>query len=711
MQAQRWYAEAEHSLQTLVTHAPEAVVLLDIQTGRFVEANPVAERLFGFSRSDLIQMNPFALSPPYQPDGPSSERGNRVIEEAAAGGVPVFEWWHRNARGERVPCEVRLVRVRWQDRDVIRGQIVDVSDRKRMELSESGRRRLLECIAHDIGLPETLDMLVRAIEDLLPGMLCSILLLDPDTNRLHIGAAPSLPAFYNAAVEGLQIGPAVGSCGAAAYLRTRVVASDLTTHPNWMPFRHITEQAQLRACWSEPILSFTGSVLGTFAMYYREAGDPAPVELDAIGIAAQLSALAIEHERAQRAIHEMNETLERRVAEQTRKLAETNRELQEAEEDARLSAVAFDTHDSIVITDPNGIILRVNSSFTKLTGYTPDDVIGKTPRVLRSGRHDQYFYRLMWEAIREHGYWQGEVWNRCKGGREYLQRLTITCVKNEKGDITHYVGDGQDITEEKRAAVDRAAIDAARKVQESLFPTVPPRIPGFDIAGAVHPADRASGDFFDFIPMGQDSVGVLIADVSGHGLGPSLLMAQTQAYLRALAECHGRPGDLLTHANRLFSRNDSGHFVTLFLCRLNPWARSFTYAAAGHQAYLVHADGEAQVLSSTSIPLGIDEATTVPDGPTIAIAPGDVLLLLTDGIEEAMSPDRQDYGQQRVLSVVRDHRTKSAIEIMEALFCSAKDFMRGDPQADDITAVVVKRMNDEAARPQDARGALACYLK
>jgi serine phosphatase RsbU (regulator of sigma subunit) len=83
----------------------------------------------------------------------------------------------------------------------------------------------------------------------------------------------------------------------------------------------------------------------------------------------------------------------------------------------------------------------------------------------------------------------------------------------------------------------------------------------------------------------------------------------------------------------------------------------------------------------------------VPDGPTIAIAPGDVLLLLTDGIEEAMSPDRQDYGQQRVLSVVREHRTKSAREIMDALFRSANDFMRGEPQGDDITAVVVKRMD------------------
>ncbi len=528
--------ETQHSLQTFITYSPVAIVLLDIETGRFIEANPVAVQLFGFPRTTLLEMGPAELSPPYQPDGSSSTRANEKIAQALSGGDPVFEWWHRNARGERIPCEIGLTRVWWCGRDVIRGAIVDISVRKKLELSERGRRRLLESIACDASLQDTLGDLVRAIEGLLPGMLCSILLLDHETNCLRLGAAPSLPDFYNAAIDGLPIGPTVGSCGAAAFLGQRVIVSDVAHHPNWMEFRQLTEQAQLRACWSEPVLSVAGQVLGTFAMYYREPGEPALVELDAIEIAAQLAALAIEHEHTQRAIHEMNKLLECRVAEQTNELTNTNQELRAAEEDLRLSAVAFHTHDSIMITDQNGRILRVNRSFTKLTGYTPGDVIGKTPRILRSGRHDEHFYRAMWEAIRAAGYWEGEIWNRRKDGHEYLQRLTITCVKNAHGETTHYVGDGQDITEEKIAAADRASIHAARKVQESLFPPEPPHVPGFDIAGAVHPAEFVSGDFFDFMAVGQTSVGVLVADVSGHGLGPALLMAQTQAYLRALAE-------------------------------------------------------------------------------------------------------------------------------------------------------------------------------
>ncbi len=526
-------AEARQSLRTMIAYAPEAVVIVDMQTGLFSEANPMAEQLFGLPRAALLEMGPLELSPPSQPDGPSSTLGNEKIAEAAAGGVPVFEWWHCNVRGERIPCEIRLVRVKWRGRDSIRGSIVDIRAQKRLELSECGRREILESIAHGASLQETLGSLVRAIEGLLPGMICSILLLDHKTSCLRLGAAPSLPDFYNAAVDGLTIGPTVGSCGAAAFLGQRVIVRDVADHPNWVGFRQYTELAQLRACWSEPIRSFAGQVLGTFAMYYREASEPARVELDAIEIAAQLAALAIDHEQTRRAIHELNETLERRVVEQTKTLTRTDQELRAAEEDVRLSAVAFDTHDSIVITDQTGTILRVNQSFTKLTGYTPEDVIGQTPRILRSGRHDEHFYRAMWEAIRTDGYWEGEVWNRRKDGLEYLQRLTITCVRNARGETTHFVGDGQDITEEKIAAADRAAIHAAREVQESLFPARPPSVPGFDIAGAVHPAELASGDFFDFITVGQTSVSVLVADVSGHGLGPALLMAQTQAYLRA----------------------------------------------------------------------------------------------------------------------------------------------------------------------------------
>lgn len=686
------YADAQHNLQTFVTHTPEAFVILDIETGRFLEVNPVAERLFGFPRAKLLEMGPFDLSPPWQPDGPSRNRGNERIAEAVHGGAAVFEWWHCNARGERVPCDIRLARARWQDRDVVRGSIVDSSARKKLELSERGRRQLLECIARGASLQETLGSLVHAIEDLLPGMKCSILLLDPATNCLRLGAAPSLPDFYNAAVDGLLIGPTIGSCGAAAFLGQRVVVADVTRHPNWTGFQDLAEQAGLKSCWSEPVLSFARQVLGTFAMYYGEPCKPAPVELDAIEIAAQLAALAIEHERSQSTIQRMNETLESRVAEQTQELARANQELRTAEEDARLSAVAFDSHDSIVITDQQGTILRVNPSFTRLTRYTPEDVLGKTPRIMRSGRHNEAFYRAMWQAIRTTGYWEGEVWNRRKDGSEYLQRLTITCVRNARGEVTHYVGDGQDITEEKRAAADRAAINAARKVQASLFPAQSPSVPGFDIAGSVYPADRASGDFFDYMALGQSSVGILVADVSGHGLGPSLLMAQMQAYLRALAECHDDPGELLTHANRLFSARDSGHFVTLLLCCLDAHARSFVYAAAGHRGYLVGASGAVSRLESTSIPLGVESHTAVLSSPRIALAPGDILVLLTDGVEEAMSPDYTMFGLERALDVVHKNRERSASHIVEAIFRAACDFTQWEPQADDITAVIVKAL-------------------
>ena len=645
--------DSHRDLAEFIARSPEAIVLLDVETGLFIEANYAAEQLFGVRRSELLELSPFDLSPEVQPNGSSVKRGMEQIAAALRGETSVFEWWHRNSKGERIPCEIGLVQACWKHRKVVRAAIVDMTARKKLELSERGRRAVLDCIAHGTPLRETLRKLIVVIEDLLPGMKCSVLLLDPTSQQLHLGAAPSLPDYYNAAVEGLQVGPTVGSCGAAAFLKKRFTVSDVGSHPNWTAFRRLTKRAKLRACWSEPIFAFDGLVLGTFAMYYHEPYEPARIEIDAIETAALLAALAIEHERSQTTIREMNETLECRVATQTRELARTNEELRATQEDLRLSAVAFNSHDSIVITDPNGKILRVNPAFTKLTGFTADEVIGTTPRIVRSGRHNAEFYRDMWHQIRDNGYWQGEVWNRRKNGEEYLQRLTITCIRDVTGKITHYVGDGQDITDEKRAEADRAAIQAARRVQESLFPKTPPQLPGFDIAGAVHPANLASGDFYDFLAMGESSLGVLIADVSGHGLAPSLLMAQMQAYMLALAECHVDPGDLLTHANRLFGRGDSGHFVTVFLCRIHAASRMFTYAAAGHQGFLMKEDGRVVQLEATGIPLGIEPHTSFPSSAAFSLHTGDTLVLLTDGVEEAMSPQQRVFGLERAFDVVR----------------------------------------------------------
>ncbi|WP_304726340.1 EAL domain-containing protein [Polynucleobacter sp.] len=122
-----------------------------------------------------------------------------------------------------------------------------------------------------------------------------------------------------------------------------------------------------------------------------------------------------------------------------------------AEEQLRIAATAFETQEAMLVTDTDGVILRVNQAFTKTTGYTADEVVGKTPSILHSGRQDEAFYDAMWEAIHRTGYWAGEVWDKRKNGEIYPKWLSITAVKGGNGIITHYVGSHADITERKAA--------------------------------------------------------------------------------------------------------------------------------------------------------------------------------------------------------------------------------------------------------------------
>lgn len=126
-------------------------------------------------------------------------------------------------------------------------------------------------------------------------------------------------------------------------------------------------------------------------------------------------------------------------------------ERKRAEADLRVAAVAFESQEGMVITDADSVILRVNKAFVDTTGYTADEAVGQTPRLLRSGRHSSEFYRAMWESIHRTGCWQGEIWDRRKNGEEYPKWLTISAVKGEDGVVTHYVGTHIDITERKVA--------------------------------------------------------------------------------------------------------------------------------------------------------------------------------------------------------------------------------------------------------------------
>jgi len=241
----------------------------------------------------------------------------------------------------------------------------------------------------------------------------------------------------------------------------------------------------------------------------------------------------------------------------------------------------------------------------------------------------------------------------------------------------------------------------AWKIQQKLFPVAVPDVAGFedggagrrfDIAGASYPAEATGGDYFDYIPLPDGSLAIAVGDVSGHGFSSALLMAETRAYLRALARTHADVSEILTLANQVLSEDIEDAFITLLLVRLDPCGRSFVYASAGHlTGYVLDASGAVKrTLASTGMPLGIDPGREFPSSGLVALEAGDLILLFTDGAVEARAPDDSEFGVQRVLDIVRVYRRDPARYILHNLYHAVRAFSQETPQRDDITAVVVK---------------------
>jgi two-component system cell cycle sensor histidine kinase/response regulator CckA len=168
----------------------------------------------------------------------------------------------------------------------------------------AGQNAILEMIALGEPLSDVLDRLMRLNESQSPGLLASILLLDPEGKRLRHASAPNLPEAYTRAIDGAPIGPKAGSCGTAAYRKEVVIVADILTDPLWADYRYLVEPHGLRACWSTPIFSRQGKVLGTFAMYYREVRSPSRAELGLLKGTTHLAGIAIEKAQLEERLRE-----------------------------------------------------------------------------------------------------------------------------------------------------------------------------------------------------------------------------------------------------------------------------------------------------------------------------------------------------------------------------------------------------------------------
>lgn len=233
----------------------------------------------------------------------------------------------------------------------------------------------------------------------------------------------------------------------------------------------------------------------------------------------------------------------------------------------------------------------------------------------------------------------------------------------------------------------------AREIQQSLFPKSAPHIPGFDIAGASYPAEAAGGDYFDYLPMLNGQWGFIVGDVTGHGLGPALLAAETRAFFRILARNREDLGDIVARANLILAEDTSiERFVTLMLAALDPQSRLLSFVNAGHPAgYVLGGTGEIKArLHRTGVPLGLYPKDEFPAAPPIQLASQDIVLLLTDGVVEAMSSDGQIFGTERALEWLRKNRQLSANEMVQGLYRTVRDYECNAPQNDDVTMVVIK---------------------
>jgi len=245
----------------------------------------------------------------------------------------------------------------------------------------------------------------------------------------------------------------------------------------------------------------------------------------------------------------------------------------------------------------------------------------------------------------------------------------------------------------------------ARNIQRNLLPVAIPEAEGFEIGSWNSPCDAVGGDHYDFLPLSEGRLGVVVGDVSGHGVGAALLAATARAYLRALASRTQEPQPVLTEVNRLLEPDlNEGQFMTLLFGILEPDRGAFRFASAGHDPPLrYHAQtGAFEVAEGGDFPLGIFDNTEYEAAPVVHCQAGDILALCTDGVWEAADPGHTVFGKPRLCEVIKEHHTRPAQEIAEKIAEAVSSYRGGLPQCDDITIVILKCL--ETGRSSPLRG-------
>lgn len=443
LEAERALRESEARYRSLVDSAPEAIVVLDPVNGRFADANEKALKLFKVSRAKLLSSGPVDFSPAVQPGGRlSKDVATAFIESAAEGSPEAFEWQHQDSSGEPILCEVRLARIEFRGRAMVRASIIDIRDRKRADLRAAGERAILERIAANAPLVDILTAAAETISVIVPELRPALYVLDEGANELEMLAAPGLPESFRAAVSRIRFAELDHQPTSTRSLDETVCVADIGTAPVWAAHRVIASAHGYGGCWSAPIRDADSRVLGAFAIYHSGGKVSLAKHFDLFDRIIQLAGIAIARKRAERAL----QLSERRYRGLFEKVL-----------------------DGVYQVSADGRFIACNPSLVQMLGYDSEAELMALPSTAALYVDSDEREVLVGALTREGNLRNAELRLRRKDGSELVVLENARTIHDEHGNVIGHEGTLSDITERKRAELEvRAEKERAQVTLNSI---------------------------------------------------------------------------------------------------------------------------------------------------------------------------------------------------------------------------------------------------
>jgi diguanylate cyclase (GGDEF)-like protein/PAS domain S-box-containing protein len=417
--------ENEGRYRALVENAPEAIIVFDVDSNRFTDANDNACSLFNLSRARLLKIGPEAISPKTQPDGTPSFGVHRgYIDRVFQGEHPTFEWMHKDSTGRHIPCEVRFSQLPSDEKRLIRVSITDISDRKREESLVYAQNKVLEMIAASTPFDRTLRAICRFVEKLGGDFKAAIMLLDTKSQTLSVEQAPSLSDKFKLCLDFIKVHPDSVACGSAAFQGQDRITTSIEKDASWEGKRKVAAQSGIAAVWSFLIFGSGGRVLGTLDVYQGESRAPTTDELDKLSGMVRLAGIAIKRQH--------------------------DEELLRSSE-ARYRGLFENVIDGVYIASREGDIIAANPALVEMLGYdNAEDMksAGKTTVLyVNPIDRERVFARLEAEGVVKNF----EYRLRRKDGSQIVVLENSRAIIDDDGQVVAHEGTITDITDRKRA--------------------------------------------------------------------------------------------------------------------------------------------------------------------------------------------------------------------------------------------------------------------